>query len=84
MKRRKSYRPITIDGKKFQYRVSMRHKVVVLYDESDARLDMPFDKAGPLTDEAQQHPAGWRGKHRDGLWSKRAIAALYRDIHSKA
>lgn len=71
MKKRKGFRPITIDGKKFQYAVSLSSGIVVFYDENDNRI--PVKMIPVETDKPT-----WRGKHKDGGWGKAEVAELFR------
>ena len=81
-KRRKGYRPITVDGENLIYRVSVQAGAAYFYDTSEARHEVKFDlHDGPnikdLTDKDWE--TAWRGKNADGAWSKKTLAALWRD-----
>lgn len=81
MKKRKGYRHITVNGREYLYRVSVKTMQCIFYNEEGSRIVVRLDQTGPniesLTQEMWAH--SWRGKRGDNTWGKRVVAALLRD-----
>ena len=81
MKTRHGFRPITIDGVKYIYNVSLAAEKVIYYDENDMKVEIPFASLYETTSwKMMDSKDPWRGKARAGVWGKPLVAALMRSI----
>ena len=65
--KRAGFKAITVDGAVFQYAVSLASQKLFLYGSDGKRHEIPLPK---------NDSKSWRGKHGDGSWGKREVAAL--------